>query len=659
MALSAPARADSRIDTASLHAVLRLALGRPLAPGFVDWPAALILAEQERLLGVVWKRSAAVLRREAPPEVAATWQRRALSIGLMVDRQLEVLAETMEALEGRNVAAVVLKGFPLAQRVYGDVTVRPVLDSDVYVPTEQRSAAADALREMGWRCTAGTAPEEERYERHGGPQTLVLEVHSSALDDPLLDHIHLPVEQRRVLVAGHWLPAHSGRFVPGFIAAHLAKHHEKPLLWALDFYLLWSSLDVDEQRDATAAAREAGLDRHLMWAIETTANIDACARELSVAEPALRRLRENLTASGDVRRMLRLVTLSDTPGAALHVVAGRIWPVAWRRGWREAPEYFLRRAAHWLYRHLVFERPSATLTVDEHAISLAAADCETRLRASLSTPVWVAPADGSMEPAIPRFARVRVASGDVISVRRGDVVVACDQYGRCSLRRVTWLGNDDVRIKGDARIGGEELVPRAALLGICDIVDVGGEVQSIESRPHGALRVLGALVRRHRPTAHHSGRRMYVYDFGAPRIPTEDSLVQFTELTPDEIHQRQESLRAGGEAIPLANTGESGCVVGMLGDRQVYHVWYVRTDGARLRGVPNDWHPRGTVLFLHGGYTEPAFRGRGIHTAALRWLLARDEGGNTARAIGVVDEDNMPARRAVETVGFRFAGRVS
>src|SRR5207237_10110199 len=105
------------------------------------------------------------------------------------------------------------KGFPLAQRLYGDFTVRPVLDADLYVPAEQRDIAAGVLGEIGWRCTSGIAPEEERFERSVDTQTFVLEVHSSALDDPLLDHIQFPVEQRRIWVGGSDSPCHSGRLV--------------------------------------------------------------------------------------------------------------------------------------------------------------------------------------------------------------------------------------------------------------------------------------------------------------------------------------------------------------------------------------------------------------------------------------------------------------
>jgi RimJ/RimL family protein N-acetyltransferase len=660
MNMSAPARADLRVDTASMHALLRLALGRPLPPGEQDWHGVFALAQQERLLGVAWKRSADALRRDAPADVTAAWQRRAVLLGLSVERQLELLVEALRNVTNRDVAAVVLKGFPLAQRIYGDYTVRPVLDSDLYVPAAQRAVAATALAELGWRCTAGIAPEEERYERRVGSQTFVIEVHSSALDDPLLDHIEFPVEQRWVVVGGHELPAHSGRFVPAFIAAHLAKHHERPLLWALDFFLLWSSLDLAEQRDAIAAARAAGLDAHLRWAIDTTTQIDACARELSAAEPELRRLRAGLVTSGDARRVLRLVTLSDSPAAALRVVGGRVWPLAWRRGWREAPGYFLRRAIHWLYRHLVFERPSSAFDVALHesSIALDTGDAETRLRDALSVgSVWVSPADGSMEPAIPRFAFARIARAASLNVRRGDVVIARDEQERCALRRVTRLARDHVGVRADARFGREELVPRAAVLGVCDVVDVGGKREPIATRPHGAWKLLRAILHRRRRSAKAAARLMYVYDFGTAPLGCANTPTRFAELTPDEIRDRQATLRDGGETIALSS--ESGCVVGTLSGRQVYHVWYVRADGTRIQGLPNGWCPRGRVLFLHGGFTEPEYRGQGIHSAALRWLLARDCCSDLVHAVGVVNADNEPARRAVEAAGFRAVGRVS
>jgi GNAT superfamily N-acetyltransferase len=156
-----------------------------------------------------------------------------------------------------------------------------------------------------------------------------------------------------------------------------------------------------------------------------------------------------------------------------------------------------------------------------------------------------------------------------------------------------------------------------------------------------------------------SSRVVYVYDFGSAPVGTPDSLVQFNELTADEIRDRASTLVMGGESTLVPNAGNAGCVVGTLSGRTVYHVWYVRGDGARLQDVSTGWRPRGRVLFLHGGYTEPEFRARGIHSAALRWLLAREGACETAHAIGVVNADNVPAQRAVESVGFRAVGRVT
>jgi len=282
------------------------------------------------------------------------------------------------------------------------------------------------------------------------------------------------------------------------------------------------------------------------------------------------------------------------------------------------------------------------------------------LRDALSVgSAWVSPADGSMEPAIPRFGFARIASAGSIKVRRGDVVVVRDEHARCALRRVTRFADDNVGVRADARFGREEIVPRAALLGVCDVVEVDGKREPIASRPHGMWKLLRAILHGRRRPAKESERLMYVYDFDAESLGSSDTPVRFTELTPDEIRERQATLRGGGETIDLADTGESGCVVGTLDGRQVYHVWYLRAEGAHMRGVPDAWRPRGRILFLHGGFTHPEFRGRGIHSAALRWLLARDHRSDVAHAVGVVNADNEPARRAVEAAGFRAVGRVS
>ena len=490
-------RVDSQLDAASLYTLLRLALAEPPSVPVADWRALCDLAERERLLGVIWRRSAAAIRGAAPGETSLDWQRRAVLLGLNVERQLELLATSVAALTAAGVHAVVLKGAPLAQRLYGDFTVRPTLDVDLYVPAPERGAATRVLGELGWRRTSGVAPEEENFHRTIGGRLFRLEVHSTALDDPLLHRVAFPVEQVSVTVGGHVLPAHAGRFVPAYLAAHLAKHNEKPALWALDFYVLWSALTQAERDDALGAGREVGLGRHLDWAVALARDIDACRGSLDAARPALQRVLGALATRGDAMRVFRLMSFAGSPIAALSVVAGRLWPVAWRQSWRDAPEYFLRRAIRWTYRHLVFERPSSApeRTRPSAVIALNADDAADRLRSALRTsPVWIAPADGGMEPAVPIFGMARVVAAEGTAVRAGDVVVARGDDGQCTLQRVVSLGDAGVRIKPDAYFRGESVVAHEQVLGTCDLVDVGGRAVPIADRPHGSLGLLRAIV---------------------------------------------------------------------------------------------------------------------------------------------------------------------
>lgn len=490
-------RVDPQLDAASLYTLLRLALAEPLSAPVASWRALGDLAERERLLAVIWRRSAAAIRTAAPRDTTLDWQRRAVLLGLNVERQLELLATSMAALTAAGVPAVVLKGAPLAQRLYGDFTVRPTLDVDLYVPAPERAAATRVLGELGWRRTSGVAPEEENFHRTIGGHLFRLEVHSTALDDPLLHRIDFPVEHKSVLVGGHTLPAHTGRYLPAYLATHLAKHNEKPVLWALDFYVLWSALTPSERDDAIGAARDVGLGRHLAWAIALARDIDSCRGSLDAARPALQRLLGALAPRGDARRVLRLMSFASSPVAALSVVAGRLWPVAWRQSWRDAPEYFLRRAIRWSYRHLVFERPSALpdRTSSRAVIALNADDAADRLRAALRTAaVWIAPADGGMEPAVPVFGMARVVAAAGRVIRAGDVVVARGDDGQCTLQRVVSLGDGGVRIKPDAYFKDESFVPHAHVLGLCDLVDVGGRAVPIAERPHGSLGLVRAIV---------------------------------------------------------------------------------------------------------------------------------------------------------------------
>jgi hypothetical protein len=326
-----------------------------------------------------------------------------------------------------------------------------------------------------------------------------LEIHSSALDDPLLPHIRLPIESEPVAAGQHVLPALGGPVLPALLAAHLAKHSSTPLLWVVDFHTLWTALDDRARARAVRAAREAGLRRHLSWTWRLADSLRALAADGGDPDPAaIRRLERQSRSIGDTHRVVRLALLSASPVDALRVVGGRVWPPVWRRGWRRAPDYLARRATRWAYRRLVHERPfAADPMADGAAIRLGASAAVRDVVSALARgdSPWIVPGDPSMDPAVPSFARARVVAVGAGGPRPGDVVVVQAAHGGGLLRRVVAVGDDAVRLQGDAELGSELVVPRSAVVGVCDQVEIGGRTSPIEDRPHHARSILRAIVR--------------------------------------------------------------------------------------------------------------------------------------------------------------------
>jgi RimJ/RimL family protein N-acetyltransferase len=142
---------------------------------------------------------------------------------------------------------------------------------------------------------------------------------------------------------------------------------------------------------------------------------------------------------------------------------------------------------------------------------------------------------------------------------------------------------------------------------------------------------------------------MYVFDYDRVPLSKLESAVQFREVA---------DAAADGEPVPVTAGEERGEVIGMLDGVTVYRAWYVRAEASRVHGAPRSWSPRGRVLFLHGGTTDPKFRGRGVHSAATRWLLNNERAPGVAHAACFVHADNLAARRTVERAGFRLVGPV-
>lgn len=300
---------DEASDSALL-AVARLAMGAEPAPMSAgDWELTFRVAIRQRCAALAWLRSSAVIRAAAPRETSSLWRAAAIAAAEGARYRAEQLERLLATLSQSDVAATVVKGLPLAVSLYGDASVRPTSDTDVYVAAASRASAHGALVSAGWAHLYGRGIGEGLYRRDDPRGPHFLEVHSSLLDDNILAHFEpLVPEWRAVEVEGRVLRAHGGASVPVFLAAHLAKHPRVPVLWWIDFATAWRLADPPQRAAVSEIARRHRLTSFLRWAVEGAGDMeDIGSPDESVSRRGLARLR----ARHDGPAVLRVAQLTE------------------------------------------------------------------------------------------------------------------------------------------------------------------------------------------------------------------------------------------------------------------------------------------------------------------------------------------------------------
>lgn len=482
-----------------VKAVLALSLGRVGSVDAPSWSNVFAIAERERCAALAWMRSSQQIRRMAPPDVVSRWRAAALAAVDVANLWEGILAGVIDTLRAVGVESIVLKGLPLGEMLYGNVAARPCADVDLFIPCEQRAAAHRALLDSGWRWRLGVAPREAAYEGAHEGRTVLLEVHSSLLDDPIVSHLAFRAPRGRVVQVGKvGMLAHDDDQLPGFLAAHLAKHAMPPILWLIDFDRLWSKLDQPGRDRAWAAARAARAHRYLEWALQRSELLRAAADGSDDACAALG-FREGRRTDG--HNATRVALLAATPADALRVFAAWSVPRDLLGGRRELVLRLAQRLRKSARGALGSARvygdaapPSPTGGQSTRAISLDGSDLAAVARelGEKGASFWIRATGSSMKPSIPGGALIRLTSPANRTLRNGDVVLADLGGGSCVLHRVRRLSGQDVHLQGDANLRADRPVTRADVLAIADAVRTGGSVRTIPaariSRARNTLR---------------------------------------------------------------------------------------------------------------------------------------------------------------------------
>jgi hypothetical protein len=185
----------------------------------------------------------------------------------------ELLARCREC----GVPAIPLKGVTLAERLYGDLSLRECHDIDVLVPTDAIPKAWDLLVTAGYAPAADPAPRSDDAAWLRATMSACAFVRQHREFRYVVDlHWHVawrwPAEA--AALADLWAEARSVPFHGGeawvlspeweflFLAVHAARHRWQPLKWLVDMHEICERGDV-EWGKLQAKAKAFGLERVL------------------------------------------------------------------------------------------------------------------------------------------------------------------------------------------------------------------------------------------------------------------------------------------------------------------------------------------------------------------------------------------------------------
>jgi hypothetical protein len=271
-----------------------------------------------------------------PEAVAEQLRRDVLGFRAASVRVKRLLGRSLDALAAAGLVPVVLKGVPLAERLYGDAGHRASTDVDLWVPPVDAPRAQRALESLGLRAAP---PHEPHHVQLTSPEGMV-ELHQYPI---------APFGER---LTGEALRARATEAETGgrrylrlspddellYLAVHATNHLLQRLAWVYDLKLLArAELELDWDRLLRTAA-DTGTAALAFYAL------DAAARLLDAPVPAaiLTLLRPSRWRAAAAERLFseeRLASAYYTGNrrawiAAKVLLAPRPWPLlglAWRR----------------------------------------------------------------------------------------------------------------------------------------------------------------------------------------------------------------------------------------------------------------------------------------------------------------------------------------
>jgi hypothetical protein len=271
------------------------------------WRAAGALAECERLGPLMHRLLSG--HRIAPPDREEQFRLAYRQSALRNRLLLRELAACLRACARAGIEVIVLKGAALAETLYGDIALRPMLDLDLLVRADDRAAVCRVLHQLGYvqtpasgRSGALDADSDLLFSKLAGATTHV-DLHWRLFDLPdhrggRMDAEWLWCSAQEARIAGVTTLRLGAEAQVLHLAGHLAMADGGPgLLWRNDLVTLlahhaaldWEALIAGAERhDIAPLLRQVLLELADQWDASIPDRALARLRRLSASRPSPR-----------------------------------------------------------------------------------------------------------------------------------------------------------------------------------------------------------------------------------------------------------------------------------------------------------------------------------------------------------------------------------
>ena len=253
-----------------------------------DWEKLLALGNRHRVNGFL--AAALRLQEDIPETVRSVLAKRAERIERENLLHIAVALAATRALEQAGIPAVIMKGAPLSQAIYGDTRLRHSKDIDLLVEDDQLKRVELMLLQNGFKQVPGLAddltPQQarafERFRKHHDFEHQAtgcqLELHWRAYDNPRLGSVSRVKREWVECSPGINLPALERYELFPLLCAHGAGHAWFRLKWLADVAVLLAQSSEEEQRELMKSAQARGLERPAEQALLLCAGLFADPR---------------------------------------------------------------------------------------------------------------------------------------------------------------------------------------------------------------------------------------------------------------------------------------------------------------------------------------------------------------------------------------------